>query len=248
MWWYTGAHSVLRVMPEGGKSEADERLIPFVAAYIDARLADAHALVRAPPGLDGRLERRALRVAVRVVGVQEHPAAELRQRREAERLDDMVFAARDHEIAPMLPGYGDSEECGEIRDMLDFTLHTHDVMTGLGLVRPIVVGHSMGGMIACEMAANDQSRVGRLVAIAPAGLFDMNYPMPDIFAMRSAELAELAVERDCARLEWSVLDWNEPAIGFYRKLGARLMDEWTVMRVDGENLSQLGAAARNSAD
>ena len=63
-----------------------------------------------------------------------------------------------------------------------------------------------------------------------------------------AELAELAVERDCARLEWSVLDWNEPAIGFYRKLGARLMDEWTVMRVDGENLSQLGAAARNSAD
>ncbi|MBP6556472.1 MAG: GNAT family N-acetyltransferase, partial [Novosphingobium sp.] len=41
-----------------------------------------------------------------------------------------------------------------------------------------------------------------------------------------AHLAALAVERDCARLEWSVLDWNEPAIGFYQKLGARLMDEW----------------------
>lgn len=63
-----------------------------------------------------------------------------------------------------------------------------------------------------------------------------------------AELAALAIERDCARLEWSVLDWNAPAIGFYQKLGARLMDEWTVMRLDGENLSQLGAAARFSAD
>ena len=62
-----------------------------------------------------------------------------------------------------------------------------------------------------------------------------------------SHLAMLAVERDCARLEWSVLDWNEPAIGFYEKLGARLMDEWTVMRVDGTALQQLGAAARVSA-
>ena len=59
-----------------------------------------------------------------------------------------------------------------------------------------------------------------------------------------AHLATLAVERDCARLEWSVLDWNEPAIGFYKKLGARLMDEWTVMRLDGSALQQLGAAGR----
>lgn len=57
-----------------------------------------------------------------------------------------------------------------------------------------------------------------------------------------SHLATLAVERDCARLEWSVLDWNEPAIGFYKKLGARLMDDWTVMRVDGQALAQLGAA------
>lgn len=59
-----------------------------------------------------------------------------------------------------------------------------------------------------------------------------------------SHLAALAMERDCARLEWSVLDWNEPAIGFYKALGARAMDEWTVMRVDGPALQQLGAAAR----
>lgn len=62
-----------------------------------------------------------------------------------------------------------------------------------------------------------------------------------------SHLAMLALERDCARLEWSVLDWNTPAIGFYQNLGARLMDEWTVMRVDGPALQQLGAAGRVSA-
>lgn len=63
-----------------------------------------------------------------------------------------------------------------------------------------------------------------------------------------AHLAALAVERGCARLEWSVLDWNAPAIGFYEKLGARGMDEWTVMRLDGANLAQLGAVAGSPAD
>jgi GNAT superfamily N-acetyltransferase len=62
-----------------------------------------------------------------------------------------------------------------------------------------------------------------------------------------AELAALALARDCARLEWSVLDWNAPAIGFYKKLGARLMDEWTVMRVDGADLARLGSGLGSEA-
>ena len=56
-----------------------------------------------------------------------------------------------------------------------------------------------------------------------------------------AHLAATALQRGCKRLEWSVLDWNEPSIGFYKGLGARLMDEWTGMRVDGTALAQLGA-------
>ena len=54
-------------------------------------------------------------------------------------------------------------------------------------------------------------------------------------------LAQIALERDCARLEWWVLDWNAPAIGFYQKLGAKPMDEWTTMRVDGAALAELAA-------
>jgi len=53
------------------------------------------------------------------------------------------------------------------------------------------------------------------------------------------ELARIAVERGCGRLEWSVLDWNEPSIGFYKALGAVPMDEWTTFRVTGEALVAL---------
>jgi len=52
-------------------------------------------------------------------------------------------------------------------------------------------------------------------------------------------LARLAVERGCGRLEWCVLDWNEPAIRFYERLGAQAMDEWTVYRVSGDTLEKL---------
>jgi GNAT superfamily N-acetyltransferase len=52
-------------------------------------------------------------------------------------------------------------------------------------------------------------------------------------------LAEIAVERDCGRMEWAVLDWNEPSIGFYKKLGARPNDEWTIFRLTGEALRNL---------
>jgi len=57
------------------------------------------------------------------------------------------------------------------------------------------------------------------------------------------ELARVCVQRGYARFEWWVLDWNEPAQGFYRSLGARPEDEWTVWRVDGDALHALGASA-----
>jgi GNAT superfamily N-acetyltransferase len=54
-----------------------------------------------------------------------------------------------------------------------------------------------------------------------------------------AHLARLAVERDCGRVEWAVLDWNEPSIQFYQSLGARPMNEWTIFRLTGDALSEL---------
>jgi GNAT superfamily N-acetyltransferase len=57
-------------------------------------------------------------------------------------------------------------------------------------------------------------------------------------------VARVALERDCGRFEWAVLDWNEPAIGFYRRMGATVLDDWRVCRVTGDALA---AVARGDA-
>ena len=57
-------------------------------------------------------------------------------------------------------------------------------------------------------------------------------------------LADVAVRDGCGRVEWSVLDWNEPAIRFYRSIGARPMDEWTVYRLTGDALSRFASGNR----
>jgi len=93
-----------------------------------------------------------------------------------------ALAEKYHVYAPLIPGYGDSEECQEIRDMLDFTLHTWDVVKELGLKDPVLVGHSMGGMIAAEMAAIAPNDVSRLALICPAGLWLDDHPIVDVFS------------------------------------------------------------------
>lgn len=59
-----------------------------------------------------------------------------------------------------------------------------------------------------------------------------------------ARLARMAVDRNCGRMEWSVLDWNAPSIAFYKSLGARPLDEWTVFRMTGDALGALAAQSR----
>lgn len=57
-----------------------------------------------------------------------------------------------------------------------------------------------------------------------------------------ARLAQIACERNCGRVEWAVLDWNEPSIAFYKSLGARVMDEWHTFRLTGEALEKLAGS------
>ena len=55
-----------------------------------------------------------------------------------------------------------------------------------------------------------------------------------------SRVARIAVERDCGRMEWSVLDWNEPSIRFYESLGAKPLDDWTSFRLTGDALQRCG--------
>jgi GNAT superfamily N-acetyltransferase len=61
------------------------------------------------------------------------------------------------------------------------------------------------------------------------------------------QVAAIALEKNCARLKWSVLDWNKPAIDFYRAMGAEFMDEWTNVRIAGEALERLADVNERAA-
>jgi len=107
---------------------------------------------------------------------------------------------------------------------------------------------------ACEAIVGEEN--GEVVAFA---LFFHNFStfltkkglyLEDLYVRQShrgkgygtqllARLAQLAVERNCGRFEWSVLDWNEPAIGFYQTMGAEILPEWRICRVTGEALDHL---------
>ena len=101
------------------------------------------------------------------------------------------LAQRHHVFAPEWPGYGESTGEELLEDMLDFALHGWDVVEALGLRRPHLAGHSMGGMIAAEMACLAPHDLGKLVLAAPAGLWLDEAPIPDIFALLPFQLAEL---------------------------------------------------------
>jgi pimeloyl-ACP methyl ester carboxylesterase len=104
-------------------------------------------------------------------------------------LDEL--ARRYSVAAPELPGYGESTGEELLEDMLDFALHGWDLVDALGLSRPHLVGHSMGGMIASEMCCLVPRDVGKLVLVAPAGLWIEEHPIPDIFAMLPYQIAEV---------------------------------------------------------
>lgn len=108
--------------------------------------------------------------------------------------DDPFLAELSREFrvhAPLLPGYGDSEGAEHLRDMQDVTLHAWDVASALGLEKPLLVGHSMGGMIAAEMAAVAPDQVDRLVLLCPVGLWLDDHPVADLFAALPYQLPDL---------------------------------------------------------
>ena len=102
--------------------------------------------------------------------------------------------ARDFRVtAPTLPGIPPSEGLEALDQPLDVALAYHDLVRALGLAPPVVVGHSMGGMFAAEMAAVEPDRVRALVLAAPLGLWDDAHPVVDVFALQPWEVMETLV-------------------------------------------------------
>jgi pimeloyl-ACP methyl ester carboxylesterase len=93
-------------------------------------------------------------------------------------------------IAPMFPGFGDSEGIEQIDDMEDAVFHMLDVLDELGLPAPALMGTSLGAWLALEIATRYPERAGRLVLVNPVGLHLDGTPIKDIFGRSPGELAE----------------------------------------------------------
>jgi pimeloyl-ACP methyl ester carboxylesterase len=93
--------------------------------------------------------------------------------------------------APLAPGFADLSELDKIRDIHDLALHYDDILQALDLASPVVVGHSLGAMIAAEIAAHVPARVSQLVLASPLGLWNDAYPVADIFAVPGQQMATL---------------------------------------------------------
>ncbi len=140
-----------------------------------------------------------------------------------------------------------------IRDLAEYERLSHAVRFDEGMLEAYLFGiHPMAEVVIGEV---DGAAHGFALFFHNFSTFEgrPGIYLEDLFVRPEARgaglgrallghLAQLATERGCARLEWSVLDWNSSAIGFYRKLGAAAMDEWTLMRVDGAALKALAGS------
>lgn len=122
--------------------------------------------------------------------------------------------------------------------------HLHDALFGPGRVAHAAVARTIDGEPAgfALYFFNFSTFVGR-----PGLYLEDLYVRPGFRSQGLgrqllAHLARIAVERRCGRMEWAVLDWNEPAIKVYRAIGAVPMDEWTVQRLAGDALTALAAS------
>lgn len=105
-----------------------------------------------------------------------------------------ALAARFHVFAPDTPGFGRTARPDWMRDMSDYVLYFRDLLEALGLERPVIVGHSLGGWMAAELAVWYPERVDKLVLANAAGIRVKGSPIADLLAMNPAET--LAVSFD----------------------------------------------------
>jgi pimeloyl-ACP methyl ester carboxylesterase len=103
----------------------------------------------------------------------------------------LALAERFEVIAPVHPGFSDLGELDGIRDVHDVAFYYDDLLDALGLDDAQVVGHSLGGMFAAELAAHVPRRVSRLVLAAPLGLWNDEYPVADLFVAFPGDISEL---------------------------------------------------------
>jgi pimeloyl-ACP methyl ester carboxylesterase len=142
------------------------------------------------------------------------------------------LAAKRRVLAVEWPGYGESTGEEKLEDMLDFALHGWDVIDALALdERPVLIGHSMGGMIAAEMACLNPRAIEKLVLVSAAGLWIDSQPIADLFATTPFELPQLL--------------FHDPQEGIKLLMGGLdLSDDSALQKFLIDNARRLGTAGK----
>lgn len=144
-------------------------------------------------------------------------------------------------IASLIRALAEYEKLAHAVTLAEADLHAH--LFGATRYAEVLIAEEAGAVVGFALFFHNYSTFR-----AKPGIY-----LEDLFVIPEARgqghgkellkaLAKLAVERGCARVEWSVLNWNEPSIAFYRSLGAAPMDEWAVYRLTGEALAKLAAS------
>lgn len=142
---------------------------------------------------------------------------------------------------------------GLIKRLADYEKLSHEVVASEARLRQTLFGNAPGAEVFLACITGDA--VGFAVFFQSFSTF-LGRPgvyLEDLFVLPEwrqqgigrrllERVAQTAIERGCGRLEWSVLDWNEPAIEFYERLGAQAMDQWTTYRLSGDALKNLGSS------
>jgi GNAT superfamily N-acetyltransferase len=156
-------------------------------------------------------------------------------------------------IRPVVPG-DEAKVLHFVRELARYERREHEVDLDEGRLREHLFGPQ--SVIGALLAEIDREPVGFALHFASYSTFATRpcLHLEDLFVLEQwrgrgiglqllRALAALAVERGCARLEWTVLDWNEAAIGFYEQQGARVLPDWRVCRLDGQALRDVASAA-----
>jgi pimeloyl-ACP methyl ester carboxylesterase len=135
-----------------------------------------------------------------------------------------------HVYLPWHPGYSESQGLDHVDDVLDMVIYYQDFFDAIGVESAHVVGHSMGGMFAAELAALSPQRVRKLVLVASAGLWLDDNPIPDFFAMMPPELMQII--------------WHDPNSELARALLPDPNDKEAMGRAFIERAQSLSAATK----
>jgi GNAT superfamily N-acetyltransferase len=141
-----------------------------------------------------------------------------------------------------------------IRELAEYEKLSHEVVATEDTLRKSLFGSRPAAEVVIAYAGNEPVGFALYFPTFSTFLGRPGIYLEDLYVTPSrrghgigrrllAHIARVAVDRGYGRMEWSVLNWNEPALAVYRKIGARPMDEWTVQRLTGEALESLAQSA-----